>query len=89
MTFTHGGGGVVQGTCPAQLIVCVVVDEAHRAVGNFAYVDIARRLDAKRVRYRMLALSATPGSDVAKIQEVKQTVVDFLLNSNHKSYNLI
>ena len=60
-----------QGTCPVELIVCVVVDEAHRAVGNFAYVDIVKRLNQRNVLYRMLALSATPGSDTNKIQEVR------------------
>lgn len=53
-----------------ELITCVVVDEAHKATGNYAYAAIARRFQEKRICYRMLALSATPGSDKNKIQEV-------------------
>lgn len=29
-----------QGRCPASSIVCLVIDEAHRATGNYAYVKL-------------------------------------------------
>lgn len=69
MLNTTGDDGE-QGTCPVELITCVVVDEAHKATGNYAYAAIAKRFQEKKIRYRMLALSATPGSDKSKIQEV-------------------
>ena len=51
--------------------VCLLgVDEAHRAVGDYAYVFVARQF-MKLSRFpRILALTASPGSDMDKIQEV-------------------
>ncbi|KAK9456590.1 hypothetical protein V1511DRAFT_494752 [Dipodascopsis uninucleata] len=51
-------------------IVCLVVDEAHRATGNYAYAEIVRKLYAVSDQCRILALSATPGSSVEAVQEV-------------------
>ena len=53
-----------------QQIVCVVVDEAHRATGEYSYVKIIEELRGSSVKFRVLGLSATPGSDLKKIQEV-------------------
>lgn len=45
-------------------------DEAHKAVGNYAYVWIAKQYD-KLSRYpRIVGMTASPGSDLEKIQEV-------------------
>ncbi len=46
----------------------LVVDEAHRAVGNYAAVPVAEALRADGAR--VLAATASPGSDVETIQEV-------------------
>ena len=51
-------------------IVCLVIDEAHRASGNYAYCRIIRKLDKGNFGYRILALSATPSSTVEGIQDV-------------------
>lgn len=45
----------------------IVYDESHRASGKYAYSMINKKLIKKKVYYRVLALSATPGSDVKKI----------------------
>ena len=45
-------------------------DEAHRAVGNYAYVWIAEQYAKKAGNKRILALTASPGSNLEKIQEV-------------------
>jgi len=48
----------------------VVFDEAHRAVGDYSYSFIAKQY-AKQSKYqRILALTASPGSDMEKILEV-------------------
>jgi len=48
----------------------IVFDEAHRAVGDYAYVFVAKQYQ-KLARYpRILALTASPGSDLEKIQEI-------------------
>lgn len=59
------------GILPATQVKCIVIDEAHRAQGGYAYVGIVRRLhEANRNGFRVLALSATPGSDIQKVQQV-------------------
>ncbi|MEK6868322.1 MAG: DEAD/DEAH box helicase, partial [Nanoarchaeota archaeon] len=48
----------------------LVVDEAHRATGDYSYVWIAQQY-YQRARYpRLLALTASPGSDHDQIQEI-------------------
>ncbi|PSK60463.1 hypothetical protein B9Z65_613 [Elsinoe australis] len=58
------------GACDPKRIVLVVVDEAHRATGNYAYVDVVRFLRRFNQSFRILALTATPGSKVETVQEV-------------------
>jgi len=48
----------------------LVFDEAHRAVGDYAYVFVARQYYKKAKYPRILGLTASPGSDLEKIQEV-------------------
>ncbi|KAM4666287.1 Fanconi anemia group M protein isoform 2-T2 [Amazona ochrocephala] len=52
-----------RGTCPAVEIKCLVIDEAHKALGNHAYCQVVRELSKYTNQFRILALSATPGSD--------------------------
>jgi ATP-dependent DNA helicase MPH1 len=39
-------------------------DEAHRATGNYAYVNIIKKLEETFFGYRIVGLSATPGNDL-------------------------
>lgn len=48
----------------------VVFDEAHRAVGEYAYVFIGRQYLKQAQSALILALTASPGSEIEKIQEV-------------------
>lgn len=45
----------------------IVYDEAHRGTGNYAYVDVARY---RPLRALALGMTASPGSDLHKIEEV-------------------
>ncbi|CAM9746796.1 unnamed protein product, partial [Ectocarpus sp. 13 AM-2016] len=38
--------------------------QAHRGTGNYAYVNVVREVAAATSHFRVLALSATPGSDI-------------------------
>ncbi|XP_022825021.1 Fanconi anemia group M protein [Spodoptera litura] len=59
------------GICPCDKIRCLVIDEAHRARGNYAYCQIVSTLDdVGHKTYRILALSATPGSKVEDVINV-------------------
>lgn len=43
----------------------VIYDEAHRAVGNYAYVEVASYRNG-----RSMGMTASPGSDIKRIEEV-------------------
>eukprot|EP01135_Chromosphaera_perkinsii_P007217 Nk52_evm25s745 gene=Nk52_evmTU25s745 len=55
---------------PTDKFVCVVVDEAHKSTGQYAYVQAIEGLNEVTKYYRLLALSATPGNDVESIQSL-------------------
>lgn len=51
-------------------IVHITFDEAHRAVGNYAYVYIARQYQLQCKDPLILGITASPGSNSDKIEEV-------------------
>ena len=61
------------GTFSGRGVVLVVVDEAHKACKDYAYVKV---IEALRVihdgitDFRVLALSATPGRKPEQVQEI-------------------
>ncbi|KAK6940331.1 Helicase, C-terminal [Dillenia turbinata] len=61
---------IQSGTCLAKYLVCLVIDEAHRALGNYSYCVAVRELMAVPVQLRILALTATPGSKHQTIQKI-------------------
>ncbi|XP_062197564.1 DEAD-box ATP-dependent RNA helicase FANCM isoform X2 [Phragmites australis] len=61
---------IQSGICMVKQIVCLVIDEAHRASGNHSYCIAVRKLVEAHVPLRILALTATPGSKHANIQNV-------------------
>ncbi|KAJ0421904.1 hypothetical protein BJY00DRAFT_281386 [Aspergillus carlsbadensis] len=58
------------GIADPKRIVLLVVDEAHRATGRYAYVEVVRFLRRFNQSFRVLALTATPGSTVESVQAV-------------------
>lgn len=58
------------GICDPKRLVLLVVDEAHRATGNYAYVEVVRFLRRFNQSFRVLALTATPGGTVESVQDV-------------------
>ncbi|KAF8895043.1 hypothetical protein CPB84DRAFT_1816042 [Gymnopilus junonius] len=60
--------------CDVRDIVLLVIDEAHRATGDYAYNQAIRFMMAKNPHFRVLALTATPGNNV----EAVQTLIDGL-----------
>nr|CAD1842023.1 unnamed protein product [Ananas comosus var. bracteatus] len=61
---------IQSGICLVRQLVCLVIDEAHRALGNYSYCVAVRELMAIPVQLRILALTATPGSKQQTIQNV-------------------
>ncbi|MBN2567093.1 DEAD/DEAH box helicase [Candidatus Woesearchaeota archaeon] len=61
---------IIQNRIRLEDVSLLVFDEAHRAVGDYSYVWIAKQYH-KRAHYpRILALTASPGSEIEKIKEV-------------------
>lgn len=58
------------GIADPKRIVLLVVDEAHRATGGYAYVEVVKFLRRFNQSFRVLALTATPGSTVETVQAV-------------------
>ncbi|KAL3641437.1 hypothetical protein CASFOL_016405 [Castilleja foliolosa] len=58
------------GSCLVKHLVCLVIDEAHRATGNYSYCVAVRELMDTAVQLRILALTATPGCKQQTIQQV-------------------
>jgi ERCC4-related helicase len=56
-------------TDPKKLVL-LVVDEAHRATGAYAYVEVVSFLRRFNQSFRVLALTATPGANVESVQKV-------------------
>jgi ATP-dependent DNA helicase MPH1 len=58
------------GIADPKKIVLLVIDEAHRATGNYSYVKVVSFIRRFSKSFRILALTATPGSSVEAVQEV-------------------
>lgn len=61
---------VKRGICPYEIISCVVVDECHRATGQADVVQALKYMRTAKSKFRVLGLSATPGSSREQVQEV-------------------
>ncbi|KAK7202426.1 P-loop containing nucleoside triphosphate hydrolase protein, partial [Myxozyma melibiosi] len=59
-----------RGTVDPKKVVCLVIDEAHRAAGAYSYVNVVQFIKRFSEEVRILALSATPGSSVEAVQNV-------------------
>ncbi|KAL9182243.1 hypothetical protein ACHAXT_012895 [Thalassiosira profunda] len=65
---------ITDGRCDAEKIVCVVMDEAHRATGEHANAVLVRLIANSGGKFRMVGLSATPGTDIKSIQAIVDTL---------------
>lgn len=58
------------GIADPKRVVLLVVDEAHRATGAYAYVELVQFIRRFNRSFRVLALTATPGASVESVQQV-------------------
>ncbi len=65
---------IVSGRFSLKNIVHVTFDEAHRAVGNYSYVFVAKRYLEEAENPLILGITASPGSDVERITEVVENL---------------
>ncbi len=61
---------LIAGRINLEDVIHVTFDEAHRAVGNYSYVFIAKTYFKQAKDPLVLAITASPGSDVERIREV-------------------
>ncbi|KAL1892102.1 3'-5' DNA helicase [Sporothrix stenoceras] len=59
-----------KGYADPKSIALLVIDEAHRATGDYAYVKVIGFMRRFTNSFRVLALTATPGSSVEAVQDV-------------------
>ncbi|XP_001660079.2 uncharacterized protein LOC5571977 [Aedes aegypti] len=55
---------------PINEVKLVVVDEAHKAKGRYAYTEVIKAIASTNRNFRVLALSATPGRTLEDVAEV-------------------
>lgn len=58
------------GTISLDDVSLLIIDEAHRAVGDYAYVYVAQRYADKAKYPRILALTASPATERAKLEKI-------------------
>ncbi|CAN6472368.1 unnamed protein product [Victoria cruziana] len=78
---------IQSGRCLMMEFVCLVIDEAHRALGNYSYCTAVRELTDVPVQIRILALTATPGSKKHTIQNVIDNLHISVLEYRNESDN--
>ncbi|MEM1578785.1 MAG: DEAD/DEAH box helicase [Archaeoglobaceae archaeon] len=61
---------VISGKVSLEDFVLLIFDEAHRAVGSYSYVFIAKEYMQKAKKPLILALTASPGSDQERVMEI-------------------
>jgi ERCC4-related helicase len=61
---------VIAGRYTLNDVTLMIVDECHRAVGNYAYVFLAQRYLSTADKPLLLAMTASPGGAQEKVQEV-------------------
>lgn len=61
---------LTSGLVDPKSISLLVIDEAHRAKGRYAYNNVTQYLNRFNRSFRVLALTATPASDVEGVQQI-------------------
>jgi len=79
------GNDLVAGRVSLQNVVLLVFDEAHRAVGNYAYVFIAEQYLKTSRSPLILGLTASPGSSRERIEEIRRTLGIQLIEARSES----
>lgn len=65
---------IINGRIALEDISLIVFDEAHRAVGDYDYVFLAKQYHKRAKFPRIVGLTASPGSDLEKITEVSKNL---------------
>ncbi|KAI5123584.1 hypothetical protein M0805_003402 [Coniferiporia weirii] len=70
-------------------IILLVIDEAHKGTGDYAYAQVVRYMMAKNPHFRVLALTATPGNAPETVQKIIDSLhISHIEIRNEQSYDL-
>ncbi len=61
---------IISGSFKLDDVSLLVIDECHRAIGNYDYVWLVKQYNKTANHPRILGLTASPGSDLEKIAEI-------------------
>ena len=65
---------VLSGNVDLSEVSLFIFDEAHRATGDYAYVFLAKNFVESSSAQKIVALTASPGADIEKINEVSKNL---------------
>lgn len=65
---------IQEGRCDPRTIVCIVIDEAHKAMGKYAYTNVIELVEKAGAKFRIVGLSATPGKNLENINKVVENL---------------
>ncbi|MBI4151304.1 DEAD/DEAH box helicase [Candidatus Woesearchaeota archaeon] len=65
---------VISNSISLQNVSLMIFDEAHRATGDYSYVFLAKQYQKRANFPKILALTASPGAETLKIEEVCQNL---------------
>ncbi|KAL3938675.1 MAG: hypothetical protein SGBAC_006466, partial [Bacillariaceae sp.] len=68
----------------ASKVCCVVLDEAHKASGDYAYTKVIEQLELAGAQFRIVGLSATPGTTIKAIQKVVESLRAVKIEARHE-----
>ena len=75
---------LARGSFPANQVKLIIVDEAHRAQGDYAYCQVVRELMQTGKEFRVVALTATPGTDLHAVRQVIQNLLISHIEIRHE-----
>ena len=75
---------LARGSFPAHQVKLIIVDEAHRAQGDYAYCQVVRELMQTGKEFRVVALTATPGTDIHAVRQVIQNLLISHIEIRHE-----
>eukprot|EP00850_Spirogloea_muscicola_P014158 SM000100S09385 [mRNA] locus=s100:56635:65447:- [translate_table: standard] len=65
---------IESGSCPYKKVTCLIVDEAHHAVGQNSARVVAKKLLNAGIGVRIIGLTATPAFTADKVQDIIDTL---------------
>eukprot|EP00850_Spirogloea_muscicola_P023421 SM000355S13188 [mRNA] locus=s355:43331:53338:+ [translate_table: standard] len=65
---------IESGSCPYKKVTCLIVDEAHHAVGQNSARVVAKKLLNAGIGVRIVGLTATPAFTADKVQDIIDTL---------------